>query len=367
MDKMAQYPKNDSLGNDLLPVEIVLAPQWWYKNTGMTFDEDYFYHPLKRIEAERKMEQVLYDRFGRYGLGLAKDKNLPQVGAVHLAAGFLLSEMFGCRVEYKPDAPPQVIPLSLDDISRLDIDSVYRSPAYKKMLRLIDALQTRHGSITGDINWGGVLNIALDIRGQALFMDMFDRPAAVKEFFNKIAAVLDRFTAYIQSQTGTSSISVNRTVHFFKRPLFLHSECSHTMISVEDYQTFLMDIDRQWSQTRRPFGIHYCGSDPDRYAETFAGIPHLDFLDVGWGGDIRKLREHLPDTFLNIRLSPVEITDMDEAGIRQTIIDSVSQSGNPALTGICCINMDEKVGDEKIRAIFETADELRDKYKQGKL
>ena len=343
----------------LLPVEIVLAPQWWYKNENISFDHDFFYNPLKRVEAERKMEQALYDRFGQYGQGSDRDTDLPQIGAVHLAAGFLLSEMFGCKVEYQANTPPQVIPLEMDDITTLDIDTVFNSPAYKKIVNLAESLKTTYGGIVGDINWGGILNIALDLRGQDLFMDMFDKPEQVKEFFNKIASVLERFTREIQSETGTSSISVNRTVKHFDKPVFLHSECSHTMISVEYYEKYLFDVDCKWSHLNRPFGIHYCGHDPHRYAETFAKIPHLDFLDVGSGGDVKQLREYLPHTFFNLRLSPVDLIDQDQEQIRKTILDLVEDSKNPYLTGICCINMDEKVSDEKIRVIFKTVEELK--------
>ena len=349
-------PKKD---NVILPVEIVLAPQWWYENENITFDQDFFYNPLKRVEVERRMEQVLYDRFGQYGQGSDRDKNIPQIGAVHLAAGFLLSEMFGCKVEYKADAPPQVVPLEMDDITALDVDAVFNSHTYKKIVRLAESLKTTYGGIAGDINWGGILNIALDLRGETLFMDMFDKPEQVKEFFYKIAFVLKRFTSKIQSETGTSSISVNRTVKHFHNPVFLHSECSHTMISIEHYEEFLFDIDCKWSRLNRPFGIHYCGSDPHRYAEAFAKIPNLDFLDVGWGGDIKRLRQYLPNTFLNIRLSPVEILQQTEQEIRDTICRLVLESGKPNLTGICCINMDSTVEDSRISTIFKTVHELR--------
>jgi hypothetical protein len=57
------------LGNDLLPVETVLHTSWWHAHAGITFDEDFFYHPAKRVESERRMEAVLYERFGRHGLG----------------------------------------------------------------------------------------------------------------------------------------------------------------------------------------------------------------------------------------------------------------------------------------------------------
>ena len=134
------------------------------------------------------------------------------------------------------------------------------------------------------------------------------------------------------------------------------------MISTEHYEKFLMPIDRDWSQKHRPFGIHYCGTDPHRYAEVFSRLPYLDFLDVGWGGDIKHLRTFLPRTFLNIRLSPVEILRQSPDEIRHTIIRLVEDSGVPHLTGVCCINMDEQVRDDQITAIFETVAELRKQY-----
>ncbi len=47
------------------------------------------------------MEKVLYERWGKYSLGANRFDDRPEVGAVHLAAGFLISEMLGCKVEYR--------------------------------------------------------------------------------------------------------------------------------------------------------------------------------------------------------------------------------------------------------------------------
>jgi len=134
------------------------------------------------------------------------------------------------------------------------------------------------------------------------------------------------------------------------------------MISVADYERFLMPLDAQWSRKFRPFGIHYCGEDPHRYAEAFAKLPHLDFLDVGWGGDVAALRRHLPDTLLNIRYGPVEIVDQSVDEIRATVRRLVHDSANPLLTGVCCINMDQRVTDRQISAIFEEVESLRGEY-----
>lgn len=63
---------------------------------------------------------------------------------------------------------------------------------------------------------------------------------------------------------------------------------------------------------------------------------------------------------LNIRLSPVEMISLSKEEIRDTIVRLVGNSGDPYLTGICCINIDEKVADDKIETIFKTAAALRE-------
>jgi hypothetical protein len=355
------YPRNDLLHGPLLPVDIVLGPAWWHHHEGITFERDFFFHPARRVEVERQMERALRERWGRFGLGADHQRDVPQIGAVHLAAGYLLSEMLGCRVEYLEDSPPQVVPAAID---RLEIhpDAAFESPAYKGFQSLLDALRTTYGYLAGDVNWSGLLNIALDLRGQQFFMDLVDQPAEASRFLAGIAEVVERFAGELAQATGTTSISVNRNVRNLPQPVFLHSECSHVMISVADYERFFMPLDAAWSRRHRPFGIHYCGADPHRYAEAFARLPHLDFLDVGWPGDVADLRRHLPGTFFNIRYSPVEIARQTVDEIRATVRRLVRDSGNPWLTGVCAINMDQQVTDAQITAIFEEVASLRAEY-----
>jgi len=363
---MKNFRKNPLLNNDMLPVDIVLHPSWWYRHEGITFDEDFYYHPAKRVESERKMEKVLYERFGRWGMGAERGEDRPEVGPVHLAAGFILSEMLGCRVEYKENSAPQVIPADTEELA-VDAEGAFSSAAFRRFRELTESLKSKHGRVTGDINWSGVLNTALDLRGQRIFMDLFDRGDVVKEYFAALGRVTEKFTDYVQGLTGTSSISVNRNVKNVEKGIFLHSECSHTMISVEDYEKYLFPLDEAWSRSHRPYGIHYCGEDPHRFAESYSRLPHLDFLDVGWGGDVAAIRKHLPHTFLNIRLSPVELISMSEDEIRETVTRLVRQSGEPYLTGVCCINIDHQVEDPKIAAICESVERLKGEYQAGKI
>ncbi|MCK5701461.1 MAG: hypothetical protein KAI29_09920, partial [Cyclobacteriaceae bacterium] len=225
---MIQYSYNKLLGDKLLPVDIVLAPEWWNKHEGISFDQDFFFHPTRRVADEQKMEKILYDRWGKYGLGLRKDELRPEAGAVHLASVFLLSEMLGCEVEYTEDHPPQVISADRDDF-KLDSDEPFKSVPFKKFERMLEKLKSKYGYISGDVNWSGILNIALDIRAESIFMDMLTQPDETSEYLYKIGSVIEKFTTGVEAETGSTSISVNRNVRNFKKQLFLHSECSHTM------------------------------------------------------------------------------------------------------------------------------------------
>ena len=344
--------------NKLLPVEIVLAPEWWHKHVGITFDHDFFFHPLKRVESEQKMERVLYEKWGKYGLGEDKDIKRPEIGAVHLAAGYFISEILGCDVIYCENHPPQVKCMDRDTLV-INPDDAFKTKAFKRFEDLTNALKKKYGYLAGDINWGGILNVALDIRGQNLFLDMSMDPKGVYLFLTSINKVISKMVCWMDKETSTTSISVNRTLRHFEKPVLLHSECSHTMVSCEDYEKYLMKYDILMGKGANPFGIHYCGNDPHRYAGVFAKLPRLDFLDVGWGGDIKELRKHLPNTFLNIRLDPVTINVYSEDELVRTISQLVKESGNPYLTGICCINMDDKVEDSKINTIFQTVKSIR--------
>jgi hypothetical protein len=352
---------NQYLTTEILPVDIVLAPEWWHKHTGISFDKDFFFHPTRRVEAEQKMERILYEKWGKYGLGKENEIQKPEVGAVHLASGYLISEMLGCTVEYKENHPPAVLSANQEELN-IDIDKAFQSKAFRRFLDLMEELKKRQGYLTGDVNWSGILNIALDLKGESLFLDMAMNKEQTKDYFSQLSVVIDKFVSGILKETGTSSISVNRNVRNLNKPVFLHSECSHTMISSEDYEKFLLPFDYEWSHKYRPFGIHYCGEDPHRHAQNFAKIPHLDFLDVGWGGEIKTLRKYLPETFFNIRLSPIEIKKQSNEELRKIITRLVQESENPYLTGVCCINMDDDVEDKKIDTIFETVNNLRNNY-----
>ena len=125
----------------------------------------------------------------------------------------------------------------------MDEEAAFASGAFRRFERLTQGLKERFGYLAGDANWGGVLNLGLDLRGQTLLMDLIEQPDQVQAYFQRISRVIERFVALVEAETGSSSVSVNRTVLHLPRPVFLHSECSNTMISVEHYEQLLLPLD----------------------------------------------------------------------------------------------------------------------------
>ncbi len=174
----------------MLPVDIVLTPAWWRKHEGITFEEDFFYHPARRVEDEQKMEKAIYDRWGEFNIAEANPKAEPFIGAVHLGAGYLLSEMAGCEIKYLEGDSPQVITANRQDLN-LTADEAMRSKPFKRFEKLMDDLKTKHGYLKGDVNWSGILNLALDVRGQEFFMDRELKPETVRPFLHEIFKIID--------------------------------------------------------------------------------------------------------------------------------------------------------------------------------
>ena len=137
------------------------------------------------------------------------------------------------------------------------------------------------------------------------------------------------------------------------------------MVSAAHYEEFLLPFDIAWSRRHQPFGIHYCGPDPHRFAAAYANVPRLDFLDVGWGGDLRILRQHLPHTFLNIRSARWKSSTRRRNKSARPCAAWSKIQAIPALTGICCINLDQRVSDAQVGAIFEAAEELRREFQSN--
>jgi uroporphyrinogen-III decarboxylase len=344
-----------------LPVDVIFHPDWWHTHYGIDFREPFHFDPAVRVESERRMRQALYDRFGDLGLGEANAQSRPVVGPVHLAIGFVVQAMLGCQVRFAENAAPWVLKAGLSDeqIWSLKVPELETSSPMRETIAMMDALEAEFGYLEGDIPWDGIQNVALDLRGQQLFLDYYDNPRLVHHLFEVIAQTIYRVAAYVRGRTGTTSISLNRIIASIDPRLNLHSNCSVQMISKATYEEYLLPYETWLAERLAPYGIHHCGDNLEHVIEAYARVPGLAYVDVGWGSDVAACRRAMPDATFSLRLNPARLWKQTPVQVQTDVEGLLDEAGPPDKLALCCIAMDAATPDENVRAIFEAAESYR--------
>lgn len=344
-----------------LPVEVVFHPCWWHHHYGLTFDEAFFFNPSRRVESELAMRRGLYERFGDLGLGEADPHPRPVVGPVNIAAGWLPSAVFGCEIRFSDNASPEVIAANMtdDQVTALDVPDLETNPVFSKLIAMMNALESQYGTLEGDVNWEGVQNVALNLRGTQLFVDYYENPALARRLLDVVARTITAIAAYVRKRTGSSSISVNRIVGAVDRHISLHPNCTVAMVSARTYHEYLLEPEKQIARELAPYGIHHCGTDMHKVCKEYAQIEGAEFFDVGWGSDVEACRAALPDAFFSLRLSPVRMATLTARQVAEDTEALLRAAGPLQQAALCCINLDDTTPDENVRAMFQVAERYR--------
>jgi hypothetical protein len=302
------------------------------------------------------MRAALYDRFG---WGEPNPRARPVLGSMQVAGGFVIPALFGVQIRFAADAAPWPVPaqLSRKEILALEPPALERTWPMDRLISDACDLQRDHGYVMGDLNTDGVLNTALQLRGQDLFLDMHDDPEVALHLFDVIAETIASVAEFLLRVSGTCSLAVNRSITNIDPRIFLQANCSVQMISPGLYRRFLLPCELRMASRLRPYGVHHCGDNMHLYAQDYAALGG-EFFDVGWGADVAACRKELPDAFLNLRLSPVRVQREDAATVRGDVGGLLRAAGDLHNIGLCCINLDYDTPDCNVREILTGASEF---------
>ncbi|MDY0018466.1 MAG: uroporphyrinogen decarboxylase family protein [Anaerolineae bacterium] len=336
-----------------MPVSLIFNPNWWFHNAGISFDASFYFDREARIRNDVVMRRVLYERFG---LGEQAPQPRPIVGSRHVAGGFVIPALFGIEIRFSANEAPWPVTLNLGDaeIMALEVPDIETTWPMDRLIADMDALEHDFGYVMGDFDTDSVINTALQLRGQQLFLDFFEKPELVHHLFDVVARTTARVASYVKARTGTSSVSTNRSILQVDPAIYLHSNCSVQMVSPKTYEAFLLPYEQYMAEQLPPYGIHHCGNNLHRFAKAYAKVPVV-FFDVGWGSDVAQCREALPEAFLNLRLSPVRMLQQPVDEIRRDVEGLLHAVGSLEHIGLCCINMDAGTPDENVKALLEAA------------
>jgi uroporphyrinogen-III decarboxylase len=351
---------NINNNREFLPVELVFNPNWWHQTTGISFDKSFYFDAETRIQNDVTMRRVLHERYGDLGLGEADPQPRPIIGSRHVAGGFVIPALLGSDIIFAPDAAPQPKPVDLStaQIETLEKPDFRKTWPMNELITDMDALEAKYGYLVGDVNTDGLLNAAYHLYGQQLFLDFYQAPQLAKRLLDLVGELIVDVASYIRQRTGSCSISVNRMVKHVDPGLFLHANCSVQMISPDSYRQMQLPVEQRMAERIQPFGVHHCGDNMHRIAAVYAELPAI-YFEVGWGSDVARCREALPDAFLNLRLSPMRMlqgTPQEIAGDTEKLLLA---AGPLEKVGICCINMDYGTPDDNVFAMFEVVQRYR--------
>ncbi len=338
------------MNHPFLPFELVFNPNWWHQTAGISFDEDFYLDPATRVRNDVAMRRVLWQRYGDLGLGEADPQPRPVIGSLHVAGGFVIPALLGAEIRFAPDAAPQPLPrrLTAEQIDALEKPDWRTLWPMDVLLAQMDALEAEYGHVAGDLNTDGLLNAAYHFYGEDLFADFYLAPERVMRLLSLIGELI----------VDVALISVNRMVERVDRAIFLHANCSVQMISPASYRALHLPVEQAMARRIQPFGIHHCGSNLHKVAAAYAGLqPAL--VDVGWGSDVAAVAEALPETFLNLRLSPVRMLHNTPQDVAADAGYLLQAAGDLARAGLCCINMDYGTPDDNIWAVADVVERYR--------
>lgn len=338
--------------------DVTFHPSWWNKRLGIDFTETFFDDAAFRISADENMRRFLWECFGEWGIGEENPSPRPVLGSDLIASGYLFSEMLGCEIRYGAANPPEVVCADYDDdsIGSMEVPNLESSVPWQRMESQIRTMVETYGEVRNAVNLQGVLNLALDTRGDAVMMDMYLNPDLARHLFSVCHRTLVNAGVRLAELSQTMSGGVTAITNQLAYPgLFVHSNCSVEMVSLDTYSDFLLEYDIALSEAFQPYGVHHCGASMEHVVEGYARIPNLAFGEIGAGSDIGKVREALPDTWLNLRYSPVKLASVPQAELEMEIAEMYRNAGGSgSQTSISCVGIDSDVDDSQIRVFLET-------------
>lgn len=336
--------------NNHIPLGVGFYPDWWYQNYGISFGEQYYHDPDYRVDTQAKMQVALHERFGDVGLGNPDPSPKPLItyGMVMLPA------IFGCEIVFKDEALPWAMPLNLskEECDKLTKPDLKTASPMKEMLGQITHLQDKYGKVVGDINTTGVQNLALKLRGDEFYIDMYEDPEFCHRLLHFCSQCMIDLWQLVYPITGTGAVDVTPMCD---PAIFCVPNCTVEQVSGDTYEEFGLKYDNILAEACHPFGIHHCGS-LDAVVEHYAKVKHLVFVEAGFGTDFAASRKILgPDIAFNARISPVLMKNGSVEEVEAAVKDAIDQGAPLNNFSVDTVGLTHGVPDDNVRIARKTA------------
>jgi len=334
-----------------LRVSLGFVPRWFTKRLGIDFSGRWHTDPVFRYDSLLKMKTHLHEMFPAvpYFKPALNDKGIePACATISGVYGIRLIPMvYGMGTRYFADGWPDAVdktPLSKEHLARLEPFDVSKTPVMAQLFEQMDTIERTYGQIHGYLNYQGILNIALKLRGGDIFLDMYDDPAFVHHLFAHIADTIMKVSKLVQTRQRASGFAVN---------LLSMSNCVMNMVSADTYREFVLPYDLMLSKQFERFGVHTCNWNITPYIEVLRCIDKMGYIDMGMMSDMKRVRDVFPDARRAVLYPPVALEQktMDEI---KADIQKIADELAPC--DIVMADITDTTPDSRVRGFLTAAD-----------
>jgi hypothetical protein len=280
---------------------VSFTPNWYHKKLGIDFSKKWHTDPFYRQQSYIQMKKYMLDTFPEYDpLDIGDEhtyNNCPATIGAAFSIAFIPA-IFGKSIEYCHNNWPSATGGYLTDkeVESLDIPNLDKNSFFHDFLIQLKKIHEVEGGIKGQLNYQGVLNNAIKLRGEQVFIDMLTRPSLSNHLFEVITKTMVNVVKKIYQLQKESGIETDDH--------FVTSNCTVNMISSQTYQEHLLKFDKMLADSFRHFGIHNCAWKVDPYLDAYAKIPNVAYLDFGLDSDFKKIKKLFPLTRRSLIYDP---------------------------------------------------------------
>ncbi len=294
---------------------------WFHQHYGLEFGERYYLDAIFRTEQDREARRLLYERYGALGLGQKDPRPQPHL---EICGHRFLPALLGCEICFQKDQSPATQHLtggSPNDIAAIRKPDLEHNRWAQEFRRQAKVLLDRYGSVDATINHGGPLNVAGNVLGLETFLHLAEPTEDFRGFLKMIAELCldtyDRLTRIFNPHLDS------------QRELFL-GNCPVMMIDPATYRREVFPADAHVRVRVKKFGLHHCGP-MDRYLDAYQALGPCEYIEVGWGSTISKVRCAFPVTTLDLMINIPDVQAMAPVQLKASLQEMVLQAEPRAL------------------------------------
>jgi len=337
---------NFSVGVEL-PIRAMgvnFMPSWWHEKHGIEFGERYIFDADYRVETVRYKWKEINKLYPELNLGDPDPKPEVIPADFHNSLG---PAAMGCELVFPVNNYPISKHADEDTLKKMQVpDDIENTYPYNEMIRQVKYLNNKLNKDKKPFIFkNGVLNDALLLRGDSIFLDLIEDEDIGRHVLDLSIELGYRVFDYNFKQKSMPEIM----------PL---CNCTAQLIGPKLYEDVQLEYDQKLAAYINNNGtgvmIHHCGT-LDGFIDHYKKLPKLAMIQMGHKSDVKLALDSFPEILIDYCFSSSWLISASAGDVREHTRKILDDSrGNRDRFSISIGDLDVNTDENHVKVIFET-------------